>query len=95
MYLIGNKVDLVNNGESERKVSVDEAKFFANENRLKYMETSAYADIQVNESFFNLLEEVHFQKQKTLIKSSDSINNPIVIPRKYDKKQNKSDESCC
>jgi GTPase SAR1 family protein len=56
VYLVGNKVDLVNDNESARQVSIDEAKQFANENRLYFIETSAYSNYKVTEAFENLLE---------------------------------------
>lgn len=55
VYLIGNKVDLLES-DSDRGVPLEEAKQFALDQGLKYIETSAYSDLNVNDSFLNLLE---------------------------------------
>ena len=56
VFLVGNKIDL-----SERTVSYDEAKQFADENNLEYFETSAKEGTGVNEVFekmaFRLVEK--------------------------------------
>jgi hypothetical protein len=49
-------MDLVLNGESARQVTSEEAKAFANENQLYYIETSAYSDFKVTEAFEGLIE---------------------------------------
>ena len=46
-FLVGNKSDLV----EERKVSFDEAKQYADEHELPYIETSAKEGININELF--------------------------------------------
>ena len=46
-FLVGNKSDLV----EQRKVSYDEAKQYADEHELPYIETSAKEGININELF--------------------------------------------
>ncbi len=58
IYLVGNKMDLVQSGEATRNVTSEEAKSFANENKLYYIETSAYSDYKVNEAFEGLIESI-------------------------------------
>ena len=50
ILLIGNKVDLIENNE-KREISAEEAKNFAEENKLIFYETSALANLKVNEVF--------------------------------------------
>ena len=56
IYLVGNKVDLAERNSMERQVSQEEAKRFAKENKLHFIETSAFSNYKVNEAFENLLE---------------------------------------
>lgn len=58
VYLVGNKMDLVINGEAPRQVSQEDAKSFANENQLYYIETSALSNFKVSEAFESLIESI-------------------------------------
>ncbi len=55
-YLVGNKTDLVENNPSSRQVQQNEAKSFADENKLTYIETSALSSSSVTEAFERLVE---------------------------------------
>lgn len=55
--LVGCKLDLVNNGEN-REVSVEEAKTFAEQHELIYVETSARTGINVREAFALVTQEI-------------------------------------
>ena len=52
--LIGNKSDL----ESQRQVQFDEGKAFAESNGMKFIETSATTNLNVDEAFEILVDEV-------------------------------------
>lgn len=56
--LVGCKLDLVNNGEN-REVSVEEAKAFAEQQGLIYVETSARTGVNVREAFSMVTQEVY------------------------------------
>lgn len=56
--LVGCKLDLVNNGEN-REVSVEEAKTFAEQHELIYVETSARTGINVREAFALVTQEIY------------------------------------
>lgn len=56
IYLIGNKLDLINSGEGTRAISQNEIAKYCSENRLRYMETSAKSDVNIRDAFYNLLE---------------------------------------
>lgn len=71
VYLIGNKSDLVINNKELRGVPLDEVKQFAAENDLKYVETSAFSDVNVSEGFVNLLEDVNKTKNNSRIKEDN------------------------
>ena len=51
IMLVGNKLDICEKTPSERKVSFDRAKEFADEFSLHFMETSAYTDHNVRDVF--------------------------------------------
>ena len=55
IFLVGNKVDLVEKNPSLRKVSKEAAKEFANEYQLLFHETSAITSQNVNDVFERLL----------------------------------------
>jgi Ras-related protein Rab-1A len=89
--LIGNKNDL----ESERKVTFDEGKEFADSNGMKFIETSAKTANKVNEAFELLTKEI--------IKSS--LNKDKVIVNKGNERKielnkgtdltKKKESGCC
>jgi GTPase SAR1 family protein len=56
IYLIGNKIDLLDSEDYTRAIPIEEVKQYAHDNKLKYMETSAYSDYNISDSFYLLLE---------------------------------------
>ena len=54
--LVGNKLDLVENYSEKREISFEEAKSFAEENRLMFYESSALVNVKVDEAFEDLLK---------------------------------------
>ena len=80
LLLVGNKCDL----EDERKVSFQEGKDFADNNGIKFIETSAKTNQNVDEAFEILIDEV-IKNNKDILKK---INNNIVLTKKnvYKKK---------
>ena len=58
--MIGNKVDL----EQQREISYDEAKFYADKEKIKYIETSAIKNIRVEEVFSSLLNNIYEIKKE-------------------------------
>ena len=80
ILLVGNKCDL----EDERKVSFQEGKDFADNNGIKFIETSAKTNQNVDEAFEILIDEV-IKNNKDILKK---INNNIVLTKKnvYKKK---------
>ena len=55
-YLVGNKTDLIESNPDSRQVQQSEAKAFADENKLTYIETSALSSSSVTEAFESLVE---------------------------------------
>ncbi|CAE8636765.1 unnamed protein product, partial [Polarella glacialis] len=65
IFLVGNKVDLVEQDPSSRQVYHDVAAEFARQHGLMFMEASAVTSLNVNEVFEKLLEEVYAKAPKT------------------------------
>ena len=57
--LVGCKLDLVNSGAHRREVSIEEAKSFAEQNGLIFVETSAKTGVNVREAFSLVTQEVY------------------------------------
>jgi len=55
-YLVGNKKDLIESNFSARQIQQSEAKAYAEENKLTYIETSALSSSSVTEAFESLVE---------------------------------------
>jgi small GTP-binding protein len=84
IYLAGNKIDL----EEERKVKTEEGKKLAEEYGFPFLETSAKNDININETFENLVEDID------KIYSKNGNNNGVGIKKnKIYKGDNK--KGCC
>ncbi|KAL4460416.1 hypothetical protein ABPG74_000167 [Tetrahymena malaccensis] len=62
LMLVGNKVDLIHKNPEQRKVSKIEATNFAKQNGLLFEESSALFDVNINDVFERLLEEIYDQK---------------------------------
>ncbi len=58
--LVGNKYDLIQDNPEKRQISLEEIKQIKKEYNLNYIETSASANIRVDEAFENLLEGKFF-----------------------------------
>lgn len=58
ILLVGNKIDLVENNEKARMISQEEAKQFACDNKLFYIETSAAKKYKVADAYEKLLHRI-------------------------------------
>uniref|UniRef100_A0A6B2LGY6 Uncharacterized protein n=1 Tax=Arcella intermedia TaxID=1963864 RepID=A0A6B2LGY6_9EUKA len=68
VMLVGNKTDL----DSQREVSTEEAKNFAHQNKLSFIETSAKDSTNVSEAFERLVQEIFKQVNSPHREDSDS-----------------------
>ena len=59
LILVGNKLDL----EQERKVTKQEAKLFAEKNKMEYYETSVLTKVNIH-NIFNHCSDIYFQNSK-------------------------------
>ena len=64
IMLVGNKLDVCEKNPLERKVSSERALEFAKQNNLLFMETSAFADVNVKDVFELLVQEIYNVKSR-------------------------------
>ncbi|GAW82165.1 ras-related protein Rab-11B [Plasmodium gonderi] len=64
IMLVGNKVDLVDQDESRRKVTYEQGASFARDNDLFFAEASAVSKLNVKHVFENLLQEIYNNRMK-------------------------------
>lgn len=58
ILLVGNKVDLIENNSAKREIFTEEARNFADENKLIFFETSALGNVKVIEAFDSLINGI-------------------------------------
>ena len=87
--LVGNKCDM----ESDRKVTFEQGKEFADKNKMQFFETSAKNSINVQQAFEAMTREIindnkekNIQSKKDNIKVSENISNSKNI---------KTKDKCC
>lgn len=82
--LVGNKCD-----RDDRKVGFEEGNKLANEFHMKFFETSAKTNYNVNETFTFLTREI--------LKTCDvkPVANPIVLDKNSEKSAKKNKKNCC
>ncbi|EIW85538.1 GTPase [Coniophora puteana RWD-64-598 SS2] len=94
IMLVGNKSDL----KHLRAVPTEEAKTFATENELSFIETSALDASNVESAFQTILTDIYrIVSSKTLEQSSDPIKAPTsdTIPVAIDSAAPASGSKCC
>ena len=86
--LIGNKCDL-----NEREVTTEEGQKLAEENGMKFFETSAKNDINVKETFESITKDILDVQDK----EEGESRNSLVIDRNIEKKKDeeKKKKGCC
>eukprot|EP01054_Gregarina_sp_Poly1_P007258 Gregarina_sp_Poly_1__7257@NODE_3998_length_784_cov_99_622036_g2408_i1_p1_GENE_NODE_3998_length_784_cov_99_622036_g2408_i1NODE_3998_length_784_cov_99_622036_g2408_i1_p1_ORF_typecomplete_len238_score33_55Ras/PF00071_22/2e55Roc/PF08477_13/5_2e26Arf/PF00025_21/1_2e16Gtr1_RagA/PF04670_12/6_3e08GTP_EFTU/PF00009_27/8_5e07SRPRB/PF09439_10/1_7e06FeoB_N/PF02421_18/6_3e05MMR_HSR1/PF01926_23/0_00016AAA_22/PF13401_6/0_00076AAA_22/PF13401_6/2_4e03TniB/PF05621_11/0_013_NODE_3998_length_784_cov_99_622036_g2408_ len=86
VFLVGNKIDLVEGNPHEREVPFEQAAAFANNNGLFFSEVSAVTSFNVKKVFEHLLQEIYNHKTKAVDTVPASArwrhlkNGPLVEP---------------
>ena len=86
IVLLGNKIDL------QREVSMNEAKAFANENKVEYFETSAMKNTNINESIQFLVNAVIHTSEYKLRKEK---MNAFKLEEQSKKTEKEKEKNCC
>ena len=91
IVLVGNKCDVDN-----RDVSKDEGAGLAEEYGIKYYETSALNNLNIEETFNHLSQEIIRIKDFKDVGTSNAQSNAIQLDSNKDKSKNGSkDKKCC
>ena len=85
IILVGNKCDM-----DERQVSTEEGQSLSKEFGILFYETSAYKDININESFESLVNEIISKKEPD---TSDKKDGPTTLVQKPVEQPKK--KGCC
>ncbi|MCJ1441327.1 MAG: Ras- protein Rab-11A [Stictis urceolatum] len=95
IMLVGNKSDL----RHLRAVPTDEAKQFASENKLSFIETSALDASNVELAFQNILTEIYHIVSSKVLDNGDNAQNPIgerkVLEITKSQEADKQGGKCC
>lgn len=86
--ILANKCDM----EDIRAVTKDRGEAFARENGFRFMETSAKANINIEQAFLELTESI--LDWRTLGKDTTKDPDRIILVRR-DKKKRPSSKNCC
>jgi len=94
IMLVGNKSDL----RHLREVPTDEAKAFAEKNKLSFIETSALDSTNVELAFQNILTEIyHIMSRPQLDEGEEGTENSAPTPSKpitLDERKTEQDSGC-
>ena len=77
IMLVGNKTDL----RHLRAVPTDDAKQFAEDNGLSFIETSALVSTNVELAFQNILTEIHSNMSRKSLANNDNDDDGGVVPK--------------
>lgn len=78
--LIGNKLDIVENDENERKVAIEEGEKLAQEENLLFFETSAKTGLNVNDVFLKIGENIPVKNDTNNGNATNVGSNGLNIP---------------
>ena len=92
--LVGNKIDLIENNQSLRKVQKSEAENFAKRNRAMFFEVSAKKYGEINKCFEEMIKRI-YEIKKESYKGSGSINESFVVKESVIEREESSNYVCC
>ena len=96
-YLVGNKIDLLDNNKNIREVSIEEAQKYAKENGLRFYEASALTSEKINDCFEDLLQEIYNERRKIKGKLNEPIDKTtkVLYLNKNTEDDEKKFSDCC
>ena len=96
LMLVGNKLDICQRDPQERAVSTMRAEEFARKHNLLFIETSAFTDTNVRDSFETLVQEIYNVRSHEEMNSRLGMNgkNKTFVFNDEHMKDEKSD-GCC
>ncbi|EDV25273.1 Ras-related protein Rab-13 [Trichoplax sp. H2] len=93
LFIVGNKNDL----PRERKIKYDDGQLLAIKYSVKFFETSAYTNCNVNDVFYRLAEDMYYNSTGKRHVTGPVFNGTIKVDRKKSTQRKESDggHSCC
>lgn len=95
--LVGNKLDICQRDPSERAVSTGRAEEFARMHNLLFIETSAFTDTNVRDSFEILVQEIYnvrsHEEMQNRMNPNSSTRRLVFNDENFDEGSKSS--SCC
>lgn len=95
--LVGNKLDICQRDPQERAVSTGRAEEFARKHNLLFIETSAFTDTNVRDSFETLVQEIYnvrsHEEMQSRMNSGQRSKQLVFNDPDLEDGRNKS--SCC
>jgi 50S ribosomal subunit-associated GTPase HflX len=94
---VGNKIDL----EEDRKVSAEEARNLAEQHKMKYFETSARLNKNIDELMMHLMEKVYQKMFQESTGDGEGARGKSVVINKKDHKKSEGGQKknggggCC
>ena len=92
--LVGNKIDLVENNKTMRKVQRSEAESFAKRNRAMFFELSAKKHTEINNCFEEMIKRIYFIRKENF-KRSGSVNESFIVKESVIQGEENSNYICC
>jgi GTPase SAR1 family protein len=75
LMLVGNKLDICQRDPSERAVSTGRAEEFSRKHNLLFIETSAFTDTNVRDSFEILVQEIYNVRSHEEMQNRMNVSN--------------------
>ena len=95
IMLVGNKLDLAEQHPSERKVAREFAADYARKNKLLFMETSAFADVNVRDVFEYLVQEIYTVQNSQNLNSMRNQTRGRMLQHSDPNLGQQNQSSCC
>ena len=93
-YLIGNKIDLLENKKNKREVPRTEAENFAKRNRIIFFELSAKKSGDINRCIEIMIKKIYDTKKESY-KASGSISESFIVRDSVIQGEENSNYVCC
>lgn len=100
LMLLGNKADLVIKRPELRKVTSEEAQEFAGQHGLLFKEVTAYSNVEIQDTFEKLIDEIYERKNaintlrgKSSLMNYDEIDDLMQLTSARLKQNNNSNNS--
>ena len=95
LMLVGNKLDICMRDPSQRAVSTGRAEEFARKHNILFIETSAYTDTNVRDSFETIVQEIYNVRSHEEMQSRMNPSNTKKLVFHDDNFDDGQNARCC